>query len=969
MNTTEQLINLKEGYIHRLKSLAIPTNDQEYLDLVFKYTAMKQELKSNITDALFLRSDIDEATTSFAIRKFQTLSDEIDKIYHEKMQQVDFKPRLKQYLDQFQQEERSEIEKYIVFYLRALIGTEYISYMSVLAFCKRAEINPNFVLSLSKNHRLYTDQFIKFSEDSLNTDKSAYEKDLIFITSIYKLFAGIALDDEDLTSLYKSPLLSFFGIEADEIANLEISDIDTDNKSFDSDNAWKDEEDEEEFDLEGLLDDVEESSVSELETMDENFKGYKSNKEYIVEEGKWISALVAKKKIEKDNYSYDKEKLPELNRQLEHYRSTCIRKLQLSRQNGFTPKLIALAEKLKLSDFQLNILKMLLVWQLPFNDDRGFELTVKEILLALLVDEIEMLNAKAEFLSKAKLRKYDLISVDTKFGLDTNIFDCYVNLDARLTAYLQDDASEISDFVKGSVFFDSSIQMDRVILPKETKMKLSKEITNHPKQIKVKKAMGIDQFVQYGNSLVFLFVGPSGTGKTMLSYAVANELGKKLLLFDFSNFSQLSSLTNEDKVFSLLFREARIKDAILFFDESELLLSERFNDLLIEIEKHNGIVIFATNAEFRINEAMRRRINSVIQFKEPGPQLRKEIWESHIPEAMVLDDNVDINLLASKYELNGGLIKNAVMGALRYAVSEDSAEIPIIKQIHLETAAREQLQNKLFLSRKEEEIIPKKGFDDLVLEEEVRSGLVEIANYEKAKKVLKGEWGFNGNYESNSGTIALFYGPSGTGKTLAAEAIAYETGKQIKLISLAQVVSKYVGDTEKNLEQIFKDMSSEDTIFLFDEADAIFSVRTEVNSSNDRYANMTTDYLLSLLERNNVFAILTTNAIDNIDPAFLRRIDYTLAFDVPDEAMCKQLWELLMPAQLPLADDVKIDKLAKQYRFNGGQIKKAIKRAAIKKALVVDEDRKITMDDFVQVCDELSKVDPTSKGQIGFKTQ
>jgi SpoVK/Ycf46/Vps4 family AAA+-type ATPase len=172
---------------------------------------------------------------------------------------------------------------------------------------------------------------------------------------------------------------------------------------------------------------------------------------------------------------------------------------------------------------------------------------------------------------------------------------------------------------------------------------------------------------------------------------------------------------NDDGLFSLLFREARMSDAILFFDEAEEMLERRMNELLIEIEKHHGIVIFATNASFKIDDAMRRRINHIQLFQEPGPALRKRIWEIHLPKSVRMDKDIDLELLAQRFEINGGLIKNAVFAGLAKAVSENKRGKPLIKLNHLMEGAREQLRNKLFMSKLEEPKIPQKGFESLVL--------------------------------------------------------------------------------------------------------------------------------------------------------------------------------------------------------------------------------------------------------------
>jgi SpoVK/Ycf46/Vps4 family AAA+-type ATPase len=156
----------------------------------------------------------------------------------------------------------------------------------------------------------------------------------------------------------------------------------------------------------------------------------------------------------------------------------------------------------------------------------------------------------------------------------------------------------------------------------------------------------------------------------------------------------------------------------------------------------------------------------------------------------------------------------------------------------------------------------------------------------------------------------LFHGPSGTGKTCTAEAIAFETGKTLKVVNYVHVQSMWVGETEKSLEALFREVADQDSILLFDEADALFSRRTGVCSSGDRFANIETDVLLGLVERHNTFAILTTNCFENIDSAFFRRIRYIVEFSKPGPDMRGRIWKTLMPPKLPLEESVDLQELA-----------------------------------------------------------
>jgi SpoVK/Ycf46/Vps4 family AAA+-type ATPase len=174
----------------------------------------------------------------------------------------------------------------------------------------------------------------------------------------------------------------------------------------------------------------------------------------------------------------------------------------------------------------------------------------------------------------------------------------------------------------------------------------------------------------------------------------------------------------------------------------------------------------------------------------------------------------------------------------------------------------------------------------------------------------------------------LFAGPPGTGKSLAAEAMAAELGLDLLTVDLSRLVSKWLGETEKNLARVFDRAERTQAVLLFDEADALFAKRTEVTDAHDRYANLETAYLLSRLERFDALAILATNLKDQIDPAFIRRLECVVDFDEPGTQQRERLWEAHLPPRAPLAEDVVLAELAELYPIAGGLIRNASLAAA-----------------------------------------
>ena len=196
---------------------------------------------------------------------------------------------------------------------------------------------------------------------------------------------------------------------------------------------------------------------------------------------------------------------------------------------------------------------------------------------------------------------------------------------------------------------------------------------------------------------------------------------------------------------------------------------------------------------------------------------------------------------------------------------------------------------------------PRAGWDDLVLPPGQTAQLRGLVETVRHRSVVNDRWGFASRSSRGLGTAALFAGASGTGKTLAAEVVAGELGLDLVVIDLSQVVSKYIGDTEKNLARVFDAAEDSGAVLLFDEADALFGKRTEVRDSHDRYANLEVGYLLQRVESFRGLALLTTNARNALDPAFLRRLRVVVSFPYPDAPAREQMWRRVFPPQTPTA--------------------------------------------------------------------
>jgi hypothetical protein len=237
-------------------------------------------------------------------------------------------------------------------------------------------------------------------------------------------------------------------------------------------------------------------------------------------------------------------------------------------------------------------------------------------------------------------------------------------------------------------------------------------------------------------------------------------------------------------------------------------------------------------------------------------------------------------------------------------------------------------QNAAGLDRLTRRIEPQVGWTDLVLPAPVLAQLQDLAGRARHRDLVLTQWRMRRGGGRGHGITALFAGDSGTGKTMSAEVIAAALGLDLYTVDLASVVDKYVGETEKNLERIFREAGDVNGVLLFDEADAVFGKRSEVRDAHDRYANIESAYLLQRMESFDGLAILATNLRANIDEAFTRRLDAVIDFPTPDEDSRRALWTRCLAPPLPLGDDLDLDFCARSFELSGGNIRSVAVTAA-----------------------------------------
>jgi len=322
-----------------------------------------------------------------------------------------------------------------------------------------------------------------------------------------------------------------------------------------------------------------------------------------------------------------------------------------------------------------------------------------------------------------------------------------------------------------------------------------------------------------------------------------------------------------------------------------------------------------------------------VSVRGPSYGERTAAWRS-------LSRAEDVSDVSAKFRLSVAQIAEAAAVA-RLAASRRGADAPAPEDLDL--GAREASSSRLgdLAQRLQAEF----SWDDLVMPDRQLDALHSISSYLRHRDQVLTGWGFERRVARNQGLKILFAGESGTGKTMAAQVLAGDLGLEIFQVDLATIVSKYVGETEKNLSRIFAAAEGSNAILFFDEADALFGRRSEVSDAHDRYANIEVAYLLQRMDAYSGAVILATNYRRNIDDAFARRLDFVIDFPFPEPRDRERLWHALIPAEAPLARDVDRRLLATRFKLSGGAIRNCTLAAAF---LAAEEGEQITMSQLVR---------------------
>jgi len=458
---------------------------------------------------------------------------------------------------------------------------------------------------------------------------------------------------------------------------------------------------------------------------------------------------------------------------------------------------------------------------------------------------------------------------------------------------------------------------------------------------------GMLNLLRQGRALpLIVFNGREGVGRSTAAEALCREVGIDLMRVDLAALRASAEGVEKGLQASLLQR--RLRRAGLYLERAEALFDEQGRPqpdaraVIASLTQRGGPTFIACEPGARWQDLVSSHHAMSFEFDEPDYQTRLQLWKTALSDGDLAMAESDLEALADRFVLTPAQIHGAAAAAVdRHALnpaSLDAKPVPAVGAAVLFGAARQQCDQSLgVLALKIRSI---HTWEDLVLPRLTLQRVKEIAFAIKSRHVVYSEWGFEQRSASGKGLKSLFAGASGTGKTMAAGVIARELELDLYKIDLSGIVSKYIGETEKNLDRIFRAAKSSNAILFFDEADALFGKRSEVRDAHDRYANIEVAYLLQKIEDYEGVVILASNLSKNIDDAFSRRMHYVVEFPLPDEHYRERLWRTMFPPKMPIGGDVDFQFLARKFPIAGGDIRNVALEAAF---LAVQDGKVVTM--------------------------
>ena len=573
--------------------------------------------------------------------------------------------------------------------------------------------------------------------------------------------------------------------------------------------------------------------------------------------------------------------------------------MQAADEQGLTPRLLQLANAFELSPFEYDAFLICLAPSLDLRYERVFGYiqddvtlrrpTVSMILQVLMGDFDERLRFLPTFLKNNRLIHNRLVRMTGEKDDPGPLLSRQLVADECVVAWLL-----------GQYETDARLQQFIELYPPEP--------TDEDRLLAAESWEPVFEALN-GQSLA-LFHGSDMGVQTATARLLAASAGLPLMTFDIE-MAVGAGVPNSEALATAI-RDARLTGSVLFIQGWDVCLTAGppSPDLVKLLFGAHCPLIVSSEKMWHSHGIERPDSMMRITLAQPTYRQRLGFWQYYLGNIdFPVSEDADVQPIASQFVLTSRQIQDSVSTARDSALQRKD----VIQRRDLISAAR--AHSSPNLSGLAQKIEPRYDWDDLIVPGDQKAMLQELVQMVKGRGVVMEEWGVGRKLKTSAGVTVLFAGPPGTGKTMAAEVITSDLGLDLYKLDLSTVVSKFIGETEKNLGRIFDEAQSSSAVLFFDEADAIFGKRSEVKDSHDRYANMEVSYLLQRMEQYDGVTILATNLRANMDEAFTRRMQFIVDFPFPDEDDRMRIWQTLFPVDLPQSADIDLALFASRFKL------------------------------------------------------
>ncbi len=610
----------------------------------------------------------------------------------------------------------------------------------------------------------------------------------------------------------------------------------------------------------------------------------------------------------------ESDQLEHISELLQKHRMAVEQRLQLTLDRGYMPRLVALARQFDLSLFDHSVLLMATASALDLRYERVFgwlhdDLTRRrpsvQLTLDLFAPGLPQRMDGIERLQSGPLARFRLIDVQAT-GKQQGFLRHEISLGQGIMSWLSGRMVSVASFDCVQTERPNPELVDQLLLDDEQRERITH----------------LSRGEQGG---LFYLRGTTGSGRKSFARALCGVRGQPLVIVDGQRARLLPEIEFK-QLLEVLDRSQRLDGSAICWTEIDGFegndLATRRARIMSMYHQWRGLAFWTGRVAIHESEHDSRGLPTYeeIHLTAPGREQRAALWKRELGDAV--PDSAH-EAATNVFRFTPGKIHAASATAWLRARTR-GAEAP--DEHDVLAAARRHATPRL--GQLAQAVSTPHSWDELMLPPTQRAQLHEIVRRQRQKGTVLEQWGFGRKMSGSHGVSALFFGPPGTGKTMGAAVVAREVSQDLYRIDLSQVVSKYIGETEKHLEKVFSEAEAADAALLFDEADALFGKRGDIQAADDRYANIEVGYLLQRIEAFPGLMILATNLRRNMDQAFLRRLQVIVEFPLPDRNSRVKIWSGIWPAEAPVEPSVDPEVLAERFELSGGHIRNIALAAA-----------------------------------------